>query len=324
MLLCGSTGFIGKNLLEHYLKDARWRILAPYHKTKPPKEFLKHPRVKFVKADLTDPRDVEKAVKGVDLVIQAAATTSGAKDIVTRPYHHVTDNAVMNSLLFRACHEHQVSQIVFFSCTVMYAPQETPVREEDFAGAITDKYFGVGWTKVYIEKMAEFYSRLGPTRYTVIRHSNIYGPHDKYDLEKSHVFGATVAKVMGAKDGKVVVWGDGSEARDLLYVDDLVSFVDLAVKVQATPFELVNVGSGKAVTVAELVQKIIDASGRTLRIEYDRAKPTIPFTLAVDCARAEKVFGWTPEVSLEQGIAKSLAWYKANCAIPATRPGTGA
>ena len=312
MLLCGSTGFIGRNLLEHFLKDERLRILAPYHKTKPPRELLKHPRVKFVKADLTKAADVDKLARGIDVVIQAAATTSGAKDIVNRPHHHVTDNAVMNSLLFRACRDHQVGRVVFFSCTVMYPSQDAPVKEADFKGEITKNYFGVGWTKVYIEKMAEFYSRLGPTLYTVIRHSNIYGPHDKYDLERSHVFGATVAKVMTAKNGKVTVWGDGTEARDLLYVDDLVSFVDLSLKIQTTPFELCNVGLGKAVSVKDLVAQIIAASGRALKIEYDRSKPTIPFKLAVDYSRATKIFGWTPEARLEQGIERSLDWYRRN------------
>ena len=82
-----------------------------------------------------------------------------------------------------------------------------------------------GNTKVYVEKMCEFFSRLGKTKHTVLRHSNMYGPHDKYDLEKSHVFGATVTKVMNSTDGKVNVWGTGEEKRDLLYVGDLVDFI---------------------------------------------------------------------------------------------------
>jgi nucleoside-diphosphate-sugar epimerase len=267
--------------------------------------------VKWFQADLRDPKAIEKAVKGADVVVQAAATTSGSKDIVARPYHHVTDNAVMNSLLFRACHEHTVGRVIFFSCTVMYTPQDAPLKEEDFKGDIVKNYFGVGWTKVYIERMAEFYSRLGPTQYTVIRHSNIYGPHDKYDLERSHVFGATVAKVMSAKD-KITVWGDGSEGRDLLYVDDLVDFVALSLKIQNTPYELVNVGAGKSVSIAELVKKIMAAAGKTLSIEYDKSKPTIPFNVRVDCGKAERLFGWTPSTTLEAGIEKSLAWYRRN------------
>src|SRR3989338_6039011 len=186
----------------------------------------------MIKADLTDKDDVNNAVKGMDLLIQAAATTSGAKDIVTKPYYHVTDNAIMNSLIFRAAFEYNLSHVLFFSCTVMYRSSDRPVKETDFDANkdIFPKYFGVGWTKVYIEKMCEFYSKIGKTKFTAARHSNIYGPYDKFDLEKSHVFAATMAKVMAANDGdKITVWGTGEEKRDLLHVSDLLHFVELVL-----------------------------------------------------------------------------------------------
>ncbi|MBI3298553.1 MAG: NAD-dependent epimerase/dehydratase family protein [Elusimicrobia bacterium] len=310
VLVCGAAGFIGRNVLERLAGRGDVKVRAVVHKRRLPEDLAK--KVEVVEADLTRAEDVARVLTGVDHVVQAAATTSGSKDIVDRPYHHVTDNAVMNSLLLRACHELGVKHLLFFSCTVMYPSAAQPVKESGFDGNITDRYFGVGWTKVYIEKMCEFYARLGKTRFTVVRHSNVYGPHDKYDLEKSHVFGATVAKVMTAKDGKVTVWGEGTEARDLLYAADLVDFVEAALELQKTPFELCNVGAGTAVSVRELVERIIARSGKTLRLEFDRTKPTIPFTLAVDAARAKQVFGWTPKTSLDDGIDKSLAWYKEN------------
>ena len=256
---------------------------------------------------------MDRVIQGMDVVIQAAATTSGAKEIVSKPYHHVTDNAVMNSFLFRSCHENRVKRLIFFSCTVMYSGAgREAVKESDFNYQITEKYFGAGWTKVYLEKMCEFYSSLGPTQYTVIRHSNVYGPFDKFDLERSHVFGATVAKVMQAPErGKIVVWGEGSEARDLLYVDDLVDFVERSLARQESPFELVNVGLGESVAVRDLVRKIIGQSGKDLEIEFDRTKPTIPFSLKLNIERAKRLFGWSPSVSLEEGIRKTLDWYRS-------------
>jgi nucleoside-diphosphate-sugar epimerase len=263
-----------------------------------------------------DPAQVDQVVRGVDIIIHAAATTSGARDIVQRPQIHVTDNAVMSSLLLRAAHEHGVGRFLFFSCTVMYPSQDAPLRETDFdaSAELHHRYFGVGWTKIYIEKMCEFYSRLGATRHTVLRHSNIYGPHDKYDLERSHVFGATVTKVMQASDGRVVVWGTGEEARDLLHVSDLVRCVRLALDNQSTLFGLYNVGAGHAVTIRDLVTAIIHGAGRSLQIEHDLSKPTIPTRLALDCAHAQEALGWTPEISLEDGIARTLAWYSEHMA----------
>ena len=242
--------------------------------------------------------------------LPAAAVTADASHSVPPLHINDKDNAVMNALLFRACRDHNIKHLIYFSCIIMI-PQSTALStESDFTHEITDEYFGAGWTKVYAKKMCEFYSRLGNTRFTVIRNSNIYGPHDKYDFERSHVFGATVAKVMSAKDGKVVIWGDGSEMRDLLYVDDLVALVHTCLDKQATPYELINAGSGQLVSVADLAHLILSASGKQLALEFDNTKPTIAFSVAVDSGRAKRVFGWTPKTSLADGIKQSLQWYR--------------
>jgi nucleoside-diphosphate-sugar epimerase len=193
----------------------------------------------------------------------------------------------------------------------MYKSSKKPLKEEDFNPLkdIEPKYFGVATTKVYNEKMCEFFSSLGKTKYTAIRHSNIYGPYDKFDLERSHVFGATVTKVMNANK-KVIVWGKGKEKRDLLFIDDLVDFVLLAIKKQKNNFELLNCGLGKAISINELVKKIIIASKKKLEIEYDLTKPNIPTYLSVDCSKAKKLLGWKPKVSLDAGIAKTIQWWK--------------
>lgn len=308
IVICGASGFIGRNIAERLIIRDDLEVFGTYFKNKPTSLSKK---IKLIQADLTKIKDVEKVIVGKDIIIQAAAVTSGSKDIVKKPYMHVTDNAVMNSLIFRAAFENKLKHVVFFSCTVMYPNQDAPVKEEDFRYQITDKYFGVGWTKVYLEKMCEFFSKISKTKYTAIRHSNIYGPFDKYDLEHSHVLGATISKVMTAKD-KIVVWGDGSEARDLLYVSDLVDFVELILSHQKTPFELVNVGFGSAVSVASLVKKIIKVSGKKIKIEFDTSKPTIKFSLSLNLNKAKRVYSWKPRVSLDEGISKTLAWYKRN------------
>lgn len=309
VLICGATGFIGRNIAERLSQRNDLEVTGTYFNNIPDKQLKK--MVRLVQVDFTKMRGVNEVVRGQDILIQAAAVTSGAKDILAKPYIHVTDNAVMNSIIFRSCFEEKVKHVVFFSCTVMYPNQKKAVREEDCKYEITDKYFGVGWTKVYLEKMAEFYSKIGPTKYTVIRHSNIYGPHDKYDLDRSHVFGATVTKVMTAKD-EITVWGDGSEARDLLYVLDLVDFVERALKLQKDQFDLVNVGLGKSITVKELVSKIIRASGKKVEIVYDKTKPTIKFSLALNIRRAKIKYQWRPKTSLEEGIKKTLDWVRGN------------
>lgn len=310
VLICGVTGFIGRNIAERLTQDNNLEVYGTYFQSEPDKE-LTQKNISLIKVDLTQKNEVGQVVAGKDIIIQAAAVTSGSKDILSKPYIHVTDNAVMNSLIFRASFEHKVKHVIFFSCTVMYPNQDLPVKEEDFNYQITDTYFGIGWTKVYLEKMCEFFSRISQTKYTAIRHSNIYGPYDKYDLEHSHVLGATITKVMNAED-KIVVWGNGSESRDLLYVSDLVDFVEIILKNQKTPFELINVGLGSAVSIANLAQKIIDISGKKIKIEFDTSKPTIKFSLSLNLDKAKGVYNWKPSVTLEEGLKKTIDWYRQN------------
>jgi len=116
ILICGATGFLGRNMAEHFANKDEFEVYGT-HFMRPP---LQHPRIKMLHVDLTDKRAVEEVMRGKDILVQAAATTSGSKDIVARPHIHVTDNAVMSSLIFRAAHEQKTPQIIFFSCSIMY------------------------------------------------------------------------------------------------------------------------------------------------------------------------------------------------------------
>ena len=314
ILICGATGFIGRNLCESLSRDNSLEVLGVSH-NKPPFDCAD---MKWIQADLTQKNDVEKCLQGVDVIIQAAASTSGVKDIINLPHIHVTDNALMNSLIFRAAHDSRVSHVIFFSCSIMYNPSSTLVKEEDFRADkdIHADYFGAGWTKVYLEKMCSFFSGIGATRYTIVRHSNIYGPYDKFDLERSHVFGASITKVLHCTNGEITIWGDGSEERDLLYVSDLVDFIKLAIEKQNTPFGLFNVGFGSSIKISDLVEKIINLSGNNILVKNDPSKPTIKTQLALDYGKAKRLLGWEPKVSLDEGILKTMDWHRSNIPIP--------
>jgi nucleoside-diphosphate-sugar epimerase len=310
ILIAGATGFIGRNMAEYFVEKG-YKVTGTYHKSAP----FDLDGLDWIQADLRISEDVYRVLKGADVLIQAAATTSGVRDILNQPQIHVTDNAVMNSYMFRAAHELGIKRVIFFSCAVMLKPKESGVTEADFdEGAdIHPNYFGAGWTKVYLEKIAQFYSRLGKTSYTVIRHSNVYGPHDKFDLQRSHVFGATITKVLTAED-KVTIWGSGEEIRDLLYVSDLTNFVERAILKQKEPFGLYHCGSGVPISINELVRDIIKYSGRNLQVEHDLSKPTITTGVFLDCSKALLDLGWKMETPLGEGIIKTIKWWRENMA----------
>jgi GDP-L-fucose synthase len=315
ILICGATGFIGKNLVNYFETLEEYEVYAVGFKRK----LNNFPADRFFQVDLTDKKQVKNVFSSqkFDVVVQAAANTSGSKDIVERPYLHVTDNAVMNALILQACYDYNVEHFLFTSCGVMYNPERTPVQETDFhiEEEIYSNYYGVGWTKLYVEKLCDFYSRLGKTKHTVMRLSNAYGPNDKYDLEKSHFFGATITKVLEAGDGdEIIVWGDGSTERDLLHVDDVVSFVHKAIEKQQKIYELYNVGYGTSFSVKEIVEKIVKHSGKNVTIVHDLNKPSINTKLALNSEKAYEELQWRCANSIDEGILKTIKWYRKNVA----------
>ena len=312
ILVCGATGFIGRNIAEILAEDSSLEIYGTHFNS----GSLDNSRIKMIKADLTNKYDVMNCVNGMDVVIQAAATTTGSKDALKRPEYHVTDNAVMNAYIFRVAHELKIPRVIFLSCTTMYQSSDDSLAEQSFNAneRIHPRYFGGAWTKIYNEKMCEFYSRIGITKFVVIRHSNCYGPYDKFDLENSHVFGATINKVMNATNGSsIVVFGNGEAERDLLHVSDLVGFISLVIKKKdLSKYDIYNVGSGIHTSVATLTEKIIEYSCKRISILYDHNKESIDTKIYLDIHKAEEEIGWSPQISLDKGIKSTLKWYGDN------------
>ena len=308
IIICGATGFIGRNLLEYFSKFDN-EIIAISNKRKP---SYKSKNIKWVKADLRCPKILKDFLPNTDLFLQFAATTSGAKDIVERPYIHVTDNAIMNSLLLRECFEAKVKHYIFPSCTVMLQSKEFQNENDwDPNQEINQNYYGVGNTKVYIEKMCKFYSSLG-LKTTAVRHSNVFGPYDKFDLEKSHVLGATIRKVINAENGQNInVWGSGKSRRDFLYVKDLISFIEKAHSNQDKSFGLYNCGMGYSISINQLVENIISVSKKNLTIVNDLSKPDIQTALSLDCKKAKLELKWINSSDFMTSLRETYEWAEA-------------
>jgi len=302
VLVLGASGFVGRNAAEWFA--AKGHDVVRHGNT----------RKADIQADLLQPKAVDYT--GFDVVIQCAAATSGCKDTLEDPALHIANNAVMNSYILKECAKAKVGHVIFPSCSVMYQSSDKPLKETDFdANApLNSAYLGFASTKLYCEKLCEFYANISDTKYTVMRNTNYYGPYDKYDPDHSHVFGATVRKVMAATD-KVSVWGTGEEARDFLHIDNFCSFVEAVIEKQPTKYALYNVGSGVAVKINELVQAIINHSGKQLTIEHDLARPTIPTSLYLSTEKAKAELGWEPQVGMFEGIQRTLDWYRANVVL---------
>ena len=152
LVILGATGFIGRNLALRFTENPKYNVTLVHFNT--PK--FKINNATWINANLLNVSDVKKVIKKAEIVLQAAATTSGSATIVNNPEEHVTDNAVINSLVLREVFHQKIKHFVFFSCTTMYkSDSKLKQSESDFQNIsdIFPSYYGVAITKLYIEQL---------------------------------------------------------------------------------------------------------------------------------------------------------------------------
>lgn len=309
VLITGGAGFVGTNLILKLLEKGA-KVRATIHK-KPPQ--IKNSKVEFIKADLTKQSDCKKVVEGIDLVFMCAANTSGAAVIEKTPLTHVTPNVIMNTLMLEASHKAGVKKFLFISSNTVYPLTDYPVKETDVNYSLYEKYFPVGWMKLFTEKMCEMYSTKikNPMLTIIVRPGNIYGLFDHFETEYSHVIPALIRKVV-ERHNPLEVWGDGRDIKDFIYVEDLVEGLTLAME-KINQFDQINIGGGKSITIRQILKAILEADNfKNPKIVFNSSKPTmIPIRL-INIDKAKKILNFTPKTSLRDGIKKTADWYKKN------------
>jgi len=308
VVVLGATGFVGRNVALAFAADPAYAVTGVCHR----RPAFAHPRIAWIEADLCTQAGVDAALAGADLVVHAAAATAGSAANLVDPLALVVDNQIMTARIFAAAHRRAVAQVIWFSCAVMYADTDKPQREEDYdpKTKLHPAYEGAATTKVYFENMAAWYARLGRTRFAALRHTNIYGPYDKYDLARSHVCGATITKALTATDGKLVHWGTGKAERDLLHADDLCAAVLAVAKGQREAFGLFNLGAGRTISTLDLARRIVALAGLDLQIVLDPSRASIDTRTALDCTRFRERFAWAPRVGLDDGLRRTIDWWR--------------
>jgi len=307
ILILGSTGFVGRNLAEKLYKEG-YTNLRNHGFTRKLEGFGES-----VQGDLRDEKFVEEIMKGVDVVYHCAASTSNAVDTIYAPLLHVTPNVIINALTMEKAYKEGVKKFIFLSSSTIYPESgERAVRETDnIYESIYKTYFPVGWMKRYAEVLCKMYSEIlvNPMQTVIVRPANLYGPHDKYDLDKCHVTPASIIKVATRLD-PIPVWGDGTEIRDLLYVEDFCEALQLIMEKEEA-HEIYNVGSNKGYSVNEVIGYLKEIEGLESPIDYVNNKaPMIPKRL-IDSYKIFYTLGWEAKTSIKEGLEKTLNWYKS-------------
>lgn len=318
ILVCGASGFIGGNIYRALVKEENLDVSGTYLNNWiwPSKSRKRY------KSNLTLKNEVEGLfeINNWDCVIHAAAVTDGYKAVSQNPAKYIADNMVMNTILGEAAYKSKIPHFIFMSCTTVYPHfLNRPVNEGDVVfkkDQLHRSYFGGAWVKLAAENLYQYFSMLNPEfKVTIIRHSNIYGPYDKFDLDRGHVLAATIIKTAKATD-TIHMFGTGKEKRDFLFIDDLTRFIKIIVSYpekMASNFEVYNLGYGLSCSIEHMVDYVKQAANRPeLKVCFEGGPLSIDSNLELDISKAGSM-GWMPLTDLNKGIKMTYDWYKKNC-----------
>ncbi len=257
----------------------------------------------------------------IDVVIHLAARVGGIGANRARPAEFFYDNLMMGVQLLHEAWRAGVRKLVAIG-TVCDYPKLTPVpfKEEDLWNGYpeeTNAPYGLAKKMLLVQSQA--YRQQYGFNSIFLLPVNLYGPRDNFDLETSHVIPALIRKCVEAKESgrsSIVVWGTGTATREFLYVDDAAEAILLAAEHydESAP---VNVGSGMEISITELVHTIARALDLDVEIVWDRSKPDGQPRRCLDIGKAERLFGFRAQTSLDEGLRRTIAWYVAGRGAPA-------
>lgn len=270
-------------------------------------------------ADLTRQAEVEAwmAAQRPDAVIVAAAKVGGILANDSLPADFLYENLMIEANLVQAAHRTEVEKLLFLGSSCIYprlAPQ--PMREDSLlTGPLepTNEWYAIA--KIAGIKLAQAYRRQHGADYISAMPTNLYGPHDNFDLTSSHVLPALMrkaheAKLSGARS--MEIWGTGAARREFLHVDDCADALVFLLQ-NYSDAEHVNVGSEEEITIFELSQLVAEVVGFGGEIVRDASKPDGTPRKLMDGTKLRDM-GWRPKVGLRDGIAATYQWYLANVA----------
>jgi len=247
------------------------------------------------------------------LIVDAAAKVGGIGANNTYPVEFLADNLRIQSNLMQAAHAADVENFVFLGSSCIY-PRDCaqPIKEEYLlTGPLEETNSAYAIAKIAgIELIKSFRKEYG-RKWISLMPTNLYGPNDNFELKGSHVLPAFIRRFVEAVENnasKEILWGTGAPMREFLHVDDLAAAVVVASEKYNSPVHL-NIGSGEDLTIKALAELVAELAGFKGEIAWDSSKPDGTPRKVLDVTKA-KSLGWSPKISLRDGIASTIEWYK--------------
>ncbi len=266
--------------------------------------------------DLRDMDAIQQLLQSAkpDVIIHLAAVVGGIGANRSNPGRYFYDNAIMGIQLLEAARLHGIAKYVQVGTICSY-PKHTPVpfREDDlWSGYPEETNAPYGLAKKMLLVQAQAYRQQYGVNAITLLPVNLYGPHDNFDLQSSHVIPALIRKVLDARDAgrdSVEAWGTGRASREFLFVRDAARGIVMAADRYDDP-DPVNLGAGQEITIRDLAERIAEHCRYSGQFRWNESQPDGQPRRCLDTTRAREKFGFQAATSLDDGLRETIRWYE--------------
>lgn len=309
-LVLGGSGLVGSHALARLADRPGINVRAVSHFRD---LAVQAGNIEHRKADLRDPDSAAALMDGIDHVLLFAGVVATAPVLARDPVGPIRDQMAVTTSVCEAAFRAGVSKVVFLSSTTGYPAHEGELSEEEmFAGEPPPGWTYLGWATRFLEIQARYLAESsgGRTSFVALRPTMIYGSHDNFSFDEGHFLPALLRRVVERHD-PIEVWGTGEDERDLIHARDVVDASLLALQVEG--FDAFNVAAGEAHSVNRILERLLRIDGWSdARVEHVTGRPRSVQKRSFSADRARERLGFTAQVSLEEGLEDTLAWYRRN------------
>jgi dTDP-glucose 4,6-dehydratase len=311
VLVTGGAGFISSNFIRHLLEETAHEVVTLDALTYAGNlenlaDLISHPRLSFVHGDIRDGSLVRELVEGVDVIVNAAAESHVEKSITDGASEFVTTNVEGTQILLDAIRETPVERFILISSSEVYGTAERAPMDEDHPLNPRSPYAA---TKAGADRLAYSYWTTYDLPITIVRPFNNYGPRQHPEKVVPRFITQALA------DEPLTVHGDGHASRDWLYVLDDAEAIEAVIDapIESVAGEVINVATGIDISVGEIATKVLESLGKpTDLVQHVSERPGQVDRHIGTTEKAERLLGWRARTSFDEGLERTVAWYRDN------------
>ena len=306
-VVTGGGGFIGSHIVEELVRRGETvKVIDDFStgKRKNVEHFEKHAEI--IEADLAQTKDLVRFLKGVDYVIHQAAIPSVPKSIIDPlTSHQANVNGTLRLLI--ACREAGVKRVVYASSSSLYGDSPTLPKHEGMTPNPLSPY---GAQKLFAEIYCQVFTRAYGLETVSLRYFNVFGPRQDATSQYSGVLALFIPAVL--EDRRPTIYGDGLQSRDFTYVQNVVEANLLACTAPGVGGQVFNVACGDRITLNSMLEDINKILGKRIEPIYATPRAGDIKHSQADITRAKEHLGYKPQVSFEEGLRRTIEWYREN------------